>query len=81
MNSIDNQSITHQNTESTGKKPAKPEMKNKLNMTMKPQYPYNPDPVILKSYKSCSRQTPNRKSQHTGKVNSIDNQLLIHRNP
>jgi hypothetical protein len=44
VNSIDNQRVTRQNHELTGKKPAKLEIYNKPNVIMKPQYPYNPPP-------------------------------------
>ena len=81
MNTIDNQSITHQNTESTGKKPAKPEMKNKLNMTMKPQYPYNPHPENqISQMNQWFRQPLTGNCIQPAKTNIIDNQSLTHQN-
>ncbi len=47
VNTIDNQSVTPENTKITGKKPAKKEMNNKPNMNRNNQihpHPYNPYP-------------------------------------
>jgi hypothetical protein len=53
------QPYTSKNPEITGKKPATPEINNKPNMNRKSQHPHNPNPVILKSNKSCQDKHPN----------------------
>ena len=71
--------------ETTGKKPAKLEINNKLNMARNNHthpHPYSPHPENqINQVNQWFRQTPIGKCQHTGKVNSIDNQPVIHQNP
>ena len=40
-----------------------------------------PNPEIPKSYESCSSQKTTGNYMQTGKVNSIDNQLVNRQNP
>jgi predicted esterase len=45
-------------------------------------HPYSPHPENqINQMNQWFRQTPIGKCQHTGKVNSIDNQPVIHQNP
>jgi hypothetical protein len=71
--------------ETTGKKPAKIEINNKPNMNRNnliQAHPYSPHPENqINQMNQWFRQTPIGKCQHTGKVNSIDNQPVIHQNP
>jgi hypothetical protein len=82
VNSIDNQLVTSKNTKLTGKKPAKAEINNKPNMTMKPQYPYSPHPDNqINQMNQWFRQTPTGKCRQPANRNALDNQLLTHENP
>jgi hypothetical protein len=54
--------------ETTGKKPAIPEINNKLNVTIKPQYPYNLHPENqINQMNQLFRQTPDWKMHSNGK--------------
>ena len=70
--------LHHKTQETTGKKPAKPEMNNNPNMKRNNHihpHPYNPHPENqINQMNQWVKQSPTGKCLHTGKVNSIDNQ-------
>ena len=78
VNTIDNQSVTPENTKITGKKPAKLEMNNIPNMNRNNHihpHLHNPFPENQINQKSqWLRQKTNTKYLLTGKVNTIDYQ-------
>ncbi len=78
MNTIDNQPVIYQNPWNNRQKTGKTRNDKQTKYENKTT---EPNPEILKSYKSCSRQKSTGKCLHTGKVNAIDNQPVIYQNP